>query len=99
MAEAEGSKQSNKQVKKRTRNPSGRYIFAKSATINLRYGLKCISYAVETYNFVHFNLSFKLFFSICQLSVRLCLCFYFRMETRKKKTAEGGWKSIREQQR
>jgi hypothetical protein len=26
MAEAEGGKQNNKQVKKRTRNPSGRYF-------------------------------------------------------------------------
>lgn len=99
MAEAEGSKQSNKQVKKRTRNPSGRYIVSKSTTIHLSYRLKCISYTVETYNCVNFNHSFKLSFSICQLSVRLCLCFNFRMETRKKKTAEGGWKSIREQQR
>lgn len=64
MAEAEGSKQSNKQVKKRTRNPSGRYIFAKSATIQLSYRLKYISYTVGTYNCVHFNLSFKLFFNM-----------------------------------
>jgi len=27
MAEAEGGKQNNKQVKKRTRNPSGRYFW------------------------------------------------------------------------
>lgn len=94
MAEAEGSKQNNTQVKKRTRNPSGRYLCARSSTFHVNFILKCKPYTVEFDCCVHFSLCLKLSVSICLPSVRLCLCFNFRMETRKKKTTEGGWKGV-----
>jgi hypothetical protein len=97
MAEAEGSKQNNSQVKKRTRNPSGRYFCARSRTFRVSCIVKCKSYTVEHDSCIHICFYLKLSVSICQLSIRLCLCFNFRMEARKKKTTEGGWKSVCEQ--
>lgn len=90
MAEAEGSKQNNTQVKKRTRNPSGRYSYARSLVFNVNCILSWKLYAVEFDCYVHFSLSLNPRVSICLPLVRLCLCFNFRMETREKKTTEGG---------